>query len=62
MLMSSSDFIQLRVAEAERFLAKDMLAGVQRGDHLLCMQMMACGNDNGVNGRVVENFLVIGSA
>ena len=48
-LTSRNDFSQFRFIEAERFFAEDMFATIQGSDHLFCMQMMASGNDHGVD-------------
>src|SRR5271156_598667 len=39
-----------------------MLAGAKRGDYLRGVQVMASRNYHGVDGRIVENLLLIRSA
>src|ERR1700692_1940949 len=48
--------------EAQRFLAKDMLAGIQGCDDLFGVEMVARSDYNCVNRRIAKNFLLIRSA
>src|ERR1700688_1002641 len=61
-VVSGRNLVELRLIEAERLFAEDMLAGLESCDDLRRMQMMARGNDDCVNRRTVENLELVGGA
>ncbi len=54
--------MQLFFRQTKRLLAEHMLSGCERGQNLLRMQVMASGDDYGVDGGVVNELRFIGRA
>ena len=53
---------ELGLVKAKRLFAENMLAGTEGCDYLRGMKMMACGNDDGIDVRVVKNLPLIRGA
>jgi hypothetical protein len=62
LLVGGIDGVQLTVGQGEGLLDEDVLAGLQGGDHLPGVGVVAGGDQDGVDVGIVEEDLVVRGA